>query len=43
MEDTRGNMDIRQHRAMWRAFVQLVKWGIIINVVLLILGALFLV
>jgi hypothetical protein len=42
MEDTRGNMDIRQHRGMWRAFTALVKWVIILNVILLVLMAIFL-
>lgn len=42
MEDTRGSMDIRQHRAMWRAFTALVKWGVILNVILLVLMAIFL-
>lgn len=41
-EETRGGMDIRMHQEMWRAFCQLVKWGIIGSVVVLVLMAIFL-
>lgn len=41
-EDTRGQMDIRQHQQMWGAFCAITKWGIIGVIVVLVLMAAFL-
>ena len=42
-DDSRGHMDIRMQRQTYHGFMQLVKWGIILNVILLALMAIFLV
>lgn len=37
----RGSMDIRQHLRTWHGFLSFAKWMVILNVILLIILAIF--
>jgi hypothetical protein len=36
-----GHMDMREHMKAWHGFMQLVKWGIIGNIAILVFLAIF--
>ena len=40
-EHTHGSMDIREHVKTWHGFVKLVKWGIVLNILILAFLAIF--
>ena len=36
-----GSMDIRDHLKTWHGFVKFVKWGLLFNILVLVLLAIF--
>lgn len=38
---TSGSMDIRDHQKTWHGFVTFVKWGIVLNILILAFLAIF--